>query len=146
MNIGLMWKRFQFTIMQQAGIPVTPEKVGLKAEDIPGFQSVLGNVAGANGVGAQAGGQGLQVPQPPTPPADPTDLKAQQKFNEEMVAYNQQLFAYNQRMFQLMMQQAQHQNLQNRGISSISRGSSSIGGLASAGLPDSGIGPTGGII
>ena len=102
MDFGKAFKIFQFNILQQSGIAVTPEQFGLKPDAIPGFggnnfSNVLGQLSG-------------KAPTAPTPPEDPSDLEAQAEFNKEMVAYNQKLYAQNQQFLrQIMFQMSQLQ-------------------------------------
>lgn len=100
MDIGKVLKKFQYNILTQSGISVTPEQVGLKNKDFESpFSSYLNGV-NSNGTTASA-------PTPPTPPENPNDLEAQKLYNEQLLAYTQEMAAYQQRLFSLMVQQFQ---------------------------------------
>lgn len=107
MDFGKALKVFQFQLLQQAGITVTPEQLGLKPDAIPGFGGGLnGSGSFANVLGQVSG----KMPTAPTPPEDPSNVEAQAKFNREIVAYNQQLYTQNQHMLrQIMLQMSQLQ-------------------------------------
>ena len=123
MDIGKVLKRFQYNILVQNGVAITPEQVGLKSEDFESpFSKYLKGITGDSS-------STTNPLTPPTPPEDPTDLEAQKLYNEQLLAYNQQMAAYHQRLFTLMMQQFQQsqrlalsQRQQTSSVSSASGG------------------------
>jgi hypothetical protein len=109
MNWGQIVKIAGFGLLQQAGVPVTPEQLGLKSSSLPTYlNSNFSNVLSAN----NSSTSGLTLPTPPTAPEDPTDITAQKSFNEALVAYNQQIQAYNQRLYTAMLMQFQQMQRQ----------------------------------
>lgn len=123
MNFGKMLKVFQYNILLQSGVPITPEQAGLKPGDLPTpFSNYLNNVSGG---GYGTIGTAGTIPTAPATPEDPTDINAQKQFNEALVSYNQQMAAYNQRLFTLMMQQFQRLQYQQRQVGSSGSSSSS---------------------
>jgi hypothetical protein len=107
MNWGQIVKIAGFGLLQQAGVPVTPEQLGLKSASMPSYlNNSFSNVLNNNST------NGLTLPTPPTAPDDPTDLTAQKAFNEALVAYNQQIQAYNQRLYTTMLMQFQQMQRQ----------------------------------
>ena len=126
MNWGQIVKIAGFGLLQQAGVPVTPEQLGLKSSSLPTYLNRnFSNVLSANNNGTS----GLTLPTPPTAPDDPTDITAQKAFNEALVAYNQQIQAYNQRLYTTMLMQFQQMQrqvlLSNRTASQSTSASSS---------------------
>lgn len=125
-----IWKQVQYDMMTQAGIPVTPQQLGLK---VP---------AAANGSGFSQylSGQSMPtLPTPPTPPTDYTDQAAVQKYNQDLLTYNQSFQSYQVRMMQMMnmrfnqLQQSIVQANRNTGgtsrSSSASNQPSGVGGI-----------------
>lgn len=131
-------KNIAIAIVQRAGHPVPMDiQSGKTAKKGSGFLTMLGNLQNRTQ-------NNLQMPTPPTPPLDPTDMEAQRKYNEALLAYNQQFQSYHTGVLQLfnqrflMMQQAMLQAQQaarqqaSQGVSSplASSGSSlGVGGI-----------------
>jgi isopenicillin N synthase-like dioxygenase len=117
MSFGTIMKLFQYNILSQSGIAVTPQQLGLKPEQVSAMAGLAGGNATTSSPFSQfLGTQNANLPTAPTAPEDPADTAAQAKFNQEMVAYNQQMQAYNQRMMQMLLQQF---NLMQQKIQSI---------------------------
>lgn len=120
MKLGPIWKMVQYNLMVQAGIPVTPEQLGIK------------NTTGLNGSFNQVL-NGVNIGTMPTPPTPPTDLQNQAdvaRYNQEMLTYNQNFQQYQMKLMQQMnlrFQQMQ-QSIQQaaRTSSSSSSNSSSL--------------------
>ena len=133
MNFGKALKMVEFNLLQQSGIQVTPEQLGIKPGDMAA--NALGGLGSSTGSFASVLG-GLKMPTPPTPPADPANMAQQDKYNRELLAYNQQMFTQNQQFFrQMMMQMSQlqqasfRQNSQPTSASSIGSSFSATGGI-----------------
>jgi hypothetical protein len=108
MSFGKSLKIFQYNLLRQAGVNVTPQQVGLKTDPFAAIQaksasSLFGNVLGQ--VSANGYGTGMSVPVPPTPPADPADAAAQAKYQQELLTYQSNFQLYNQRFMQLLLNQ-----------------------------------------
>ncbi len=120
-------KVFEYQLLQQGGVNVTPEQVGLK------FNPNAIGAQGSGGVFSQALGAlsgntaSSALPTPPTPPEDSSDLTAQAKYNADMTTYNQKMAAYNQQMMQRLMMQfsAMQQQIQQIALSNRQNSSSS---------------------
>lgn len=112
MSFGKSLKIFQYNLLRQSGVMVTPQQVGLKTDPFAAIQaksasSMFGNVlgqVGANGYGG-AYSTGMSVPVPPTPPADPADAAAQAKYQQDLLTYQSNFQLYNQRFMQLLLNQ-----------------------------------------
>jgi hypothetical protein len=126
MKLNAIWKMVQFNLLTQAGIPVTPEQLGIKPNAANGTNSPFSQI-----LNGQNGGVG-SMPTPPTPPADMTDAAAVAKYNQDLLTYNQQFQQYQLRMMQMMnqrfmqMQQAIQQAARNNASTSNRSGSSAL--------------------
>jgi hypothetical protein len=109
MNFGLFIRAAGFSILQNSGIPVSPEQVGIKVKN-PGALSGTGPFSQFLSLNRQA----LQPPKAPVPPADSSDPAAQAKYNEELLAYNNQYQAYNHQLYQMMIRQFQQMQYQQQ--------------------------------
>ncbi len=124
MKLNAIWKMVQYNLLTQAGIPVTPEQLGIKPNaSTNGVNSPFSQI-----LNGQNGGVGT-MPTPPTPPTDLTDAAAVAKYNQDLLTYNQQFQQYQLRMMQVMnqrflqMQQAIQQAARNNASSSSSSSS-----------------------
>ncbi len=100
MKIGHLFKVFQYNLLRQGGVAVTPEQLGLKTDPYAG---TVGNSPFSQILQNQQNMLGMTLPMPPVAPTEVGE--GQGRFNQEMIAYNQRLHAYNQRMMQIMMMQ-----------------------------------------
>ncbi|MBX2860203.1 MAG: hypothetical protein KTR14_03145 [Vampirovibrio sp.] len=101
MNFGLFAKSIGFSILQNSGIPVTPDQIGIKVTNPEALNGGFGSFLSGN--------TNTQISGPPTPPEPVTsdDPEEQAKYNEALLAYNQQFQLYNQQMHQLLLQRIQ---------------------------------------
>jgi hypothetical protein len=113
-------KLLQLGILQDAGVAVTPEQLGLKlskgttattganpfASYLQGINGGLGSTSTANGLNNP-----LSMPVAPKPPDDPTDVKAQNLYQQQLATYNAKLM---QVFLMRLTQQQQAQLTANR--------------------------------
>lgn len=133
MNFGYALKVFQYNILRQSGISVTPQQVGLKSDPFAQYQQIPG-MSSFNGVMQSLGGQtNTPALSPPTPPTDMTNMEAVTQYNQELLAYQRSTQAHNQQMMQLLlsrinaMQQSINLSNQQRKSSSLSDNTGSLG-------------------
>jgi hypothetical protein len=134
MKIGTVLKAIQYTVLQQAGVAVTPEQVGLKIKNPSALSGAFGKILGQSQAGAAGG---LSLPTPPTPP-DPASgdiSEAQSKYNQELVAYNQSMQAYHLQMMRMLsaqfnqMQAISRSNANQQSSAAFASGTLGIGGI-----------------
>jgi hypothetical protein len=135
MSFGKSLKIFQYNLLRQSGVMVTPQQVGLKTDPFAAIQaknasSLFGNVLGqVGGVNAT----GMSVPVPPTPPTDLTDTAAQAKYQQELLTYQSNFQLYNQRFMQLLLNQMSNMQIAMQRAASQNSNASSSGSSASSG-------------
>lgn len=125
--LGNVLKVFQYQLLQQGGVAVTPEQLGLKFDpNTVAAQGTSGNSAFSQALGALSG-QNNALPTPPTAPEDASDAAAQAEYNTAMTTYNQKMAAYNNQMMQRMMMQfaAMQQQIQQMALANRQNNTSS---------------------
>ncbi len=126
MKFSLFVKSVGFSVLQNAGVPVTPEQVGIKVKNptaVPGFAGMLGG--------------NMHMPQPPQAPTEQelaSDPQAQTRYNEALLTYNRQFQQFYQRAYWNMMRQFQQVQMR-RAVSPVSPGfggNIGVGGILDA--------------
>lgn len=149
MNFSQSIKIFEFNLLRQSGVVVTPQQVGLKTDPFAALQArsasslfgnVLNNINGGNLTSSTALSTAMTPPILPTPPADPTNAAAQAKYQQALLTYQSNFQIYNQRFMQLMlnqmsnMQMSMQQSSAAQANNSSSSNSSSSDGLGVGGI------------
>lgn len=146
MRFSTLLKAFEYSILNQGGVSITPEQLGLKVKNpnFPGTGSSTGLSGGFSSFLNQAqnglvSGALPTAPTPPTPPADPANTVEQAKYQQELVAYNQKFQTYHLRTMQLMsqrfelmlqnVQRTQQQAQSSKAGTSLDQSNSGVGGI-----------------
>lgn len=146
MRFSTLLKAFEYSILNQGGVSITPEQLGLKVKNpnFPGTGSSTGLSGGFSSILNQAqnglaSGALPTAPTPPTPPADPTNATEQAKFQQELVTYNQNFQTYHLRTMQLMsqrfemmlqnIQRTQQQAQTSKSATALDQSNSGVGGI-----------------
>lgn len=114
MSFSTLFKSVQFAILNQNGMPITPEQVGLKVKNpafpYPNHPMGLGNSFASflnpqHPLTSMIPGGASPFPTPPTPPEDPSNPQQQSQYQQALSAYNQQFQTYQLQMMQMMYRQ-----------------------------------------
>jgi hypothetical protein len=108
MSFSQYVKSVQFHLLQEAGIPVTPEQLGLKVRRNP------------NPAFAQTLASTVALQQPPVPPENLLDPAAMAQYQQQVVLYQQRLMERQVMLLEQMaasQQQAPGQNNLRQGFS-----------------------------
>jgi hypothetical protein len=126
-TFGKAVKLLQLGILQDAGVAVSPEQLGLKLSKgttaTTGANPFASYLQGINGGNLANGNNPLSMPAAPKPPDNPDDVKAQNLYQQQLATYNAKLM---QVFLMRLTQQQQAQLTANRQASakSTSTGSS----------------------
>lgn len=146
MNFNQSLKIFEFNLLRQSGVVVTPQQVGLKTDPFAAVQAnglfgnVLNNLNGNSLSSSTALTSAMTPPVLPTPPADPTNAAAQAKYQQDLLTYQSNFQIYNQRFMQLMLNQMSNMQMSMQRASMAQSSNSSSSGSSSSSSDGLGVG------